>query len=428
MLQRPEGTYFGNSVLALAAASGHTTIDDDVAAEWLDLGFAPPDKSVLAGCRPIVPGEVVELDWDGNVASRSRAAPPEIAPASCITFDDAVDELERLVRTAIKRRLADNPKPVALLSGGIDSTVVCKYAIEAGATRLLLSEPRIFKSPDGAFAREAAKRFGVPLETVSPQLANIRDSVEHAVRLHDEPLGMISFIPLALLAEQAGSGSRVLLTGDGGDEVFGGYGRPQDWIAAEPHASDSFRSGPAFPAWFSDYGRRAAGFELVGHGMAKVDRATAEQGLEARCPLLDWDVQAFVRSLPPDIVFSGTTSKPLAKALLEGWPHAFVERTKAGFPFRLRGLWGLSMYSGLREAIHAETVERFAQRLPPALQKPPASWSLFDIAQNFVVAYKLYVWSAFATKLRSIEMAQHLASLQSSEPVADVENEPGIAG
>ena len=427
MLQRPEGTYFGNSVLALAAASGHTAIDDAAADQWMDLGYPAPDQSLLAGCRPILPGEVVELGWDGSVVSRSRAAPAELQPVTGITLADAVDHLEALLRTSVKRRLADNPNPVALLSGGIDSTIVCKYAIEAGATRLLLSEPRLFRSHDGPYAREAAERLGVPLEIVSPNLTNVRSMVERAVQLHDEPLGMISFIPLAMLAEQAANGSRVLLTGDGGDEVFGGYGQPRDWIAETPHQSDCIRSGPTFPDWLSDYGRRAGGFELVGHGMAKVDRATAEQALEARCPLLDWDVQAFVRSLPRDIVFFGSTSKPLAKALLRGWPHSFLERTKAGFPFRLRGLWSLSMYSGLSEAIDPHAVARFQAKLPAALRKPPESWSLFDIAQHFVMAYRLYVWSAFVAKLQAIDAAALPPTVAISAPPPSVGPESGIS-
>ena len=149
VLPRPEGTYFSSSVMALASATGQTTIDDEAAAKWMELGHPAPDTSVLKGCRPLLPGEVLELSWDGAVISKARAAPAQARPITAIPLPDAVDELERLVKNALKRRLSDNPNPVALLSGGIDSTLVCKYAIECGATRLLLSESRVFKSPDG---------------------------------------------------------------------------------------------------------------------------------------------------------------------------------------------------------------------------------------------------------------------------------------
>ena len=67
LLQRPEGSYFGSSILALVAASGHNEIDAEVANRWWELGFSPPGMSLLAGCRPLKPGEVVELDWNGRV-------------------------------------------------------------------------------------------------------------------------------------------------------------------------------------------------------------------------------------------------------------------------------------------------------------------------------------------------------------------------
>lgn len=402
VLQRPEGAYFGSSVLALAAASGHTELADDIADRWWELGYTPPDGSLLRGCRPLAPGEVLELDWDGSVQSHQRLAPPERRPEPAIDFHDAVTELEGLVRTAVERRLSDNPSPVALLSGGIDSTVVCKFALETGATRLLMVETRPFKTADSRYGRLAARRFGVPLEIVPQRLSNVRRAVETAVDLQDEPLALISFVALAHVAAEACTGSRVLLTGDGGDEVFGGYGRPDDWIAKTPPQKAALQSGPPYPDWMSDYGRRAAGFDLVGHGFAKLDRATAEQAIEARCPLLDWDVQAFVRSLPKQIFFPDDRSKPLAKALLKGWPDSFLERKKAGFPFRLRLLWGLSGYAGLRESVSMESVSRFAALIPPELRKPPQQWSSVAIARNFAHAFKLYVWSVFLTKLNSI--------------------------
>ena len=408
LLQRPEGSYFGSSILALVAASGHNEIDAEVANRWWELGFSPPGMSLLAGCRPLKPGEVVELDWDGRVLSSERITPPEPQSIRGITFQDAVDELEARVRTAVKRRLNDNPNPVALLSGGIDSTVVCKFAAELGATRLLLVETGPLKTSDSKYARIAAERLGTALEVVPQHFSSVRTAVETAVDLQDEPLAIISFVALANVAAEACVGSRVLLTGDGGDEVFGGYGSPDDWIAEEPVRSGSFQSGPAYPNWMSEYGRHAAGFDLVGHNFAKLDRATAEQALEARCPLIDWDVQAFVRSLPQEVFFPDARSKPLAKALLRDWPQSFLERKKAGFPFRLRLLWGLWRYVGLREAVWSESLSRFNGKMPSGLRKPPQQWSNVDIARNFTFAFKLYVWSAFLAKLHSIKSTGRL--------------------
>lgn len=402
LLQRPEGSYFGSSVVALAAAAGYAAIDGGVADRWWDLGFAPPDASLLSNCRPLRPGEVVELAWDGRILNSELIKPQQSPLNLTITFQDAVRELESLVRTAVRRRLADNPNPVALLSGGIDSTVVCKFALEKGATRLLLVESRPFKTSDSQAARFAAARLGAPLAIVSQRSSGVRAAVETAADLQDEPLAIVSFVGLTQVAAEARADSRVVLTGDGGDEVFGGYGRPADWVASEPGRSNGFQSGPDYPEWMSAYARRAAGSDLVGHGLAKLDRATAEQALEARCPLLDWDVLAFVRSLPRHVVLPDDRPKPLLKELLNGWPASFLERDKAGFPFRLRLSWALTGYEGLREAIRGEGLSRFAARLPSGLRKPSSQWSSLDIAKNFPVVFKLYVWSVFLTKLAGL--------------------------
>lgn len=401
ILRRPEGTYFGSSVLAIAAAAHHTKVDDDVAAQWWELGFTPPTTSLLSGCVPLLPGQVIELDWSGTPSTPKRILPPAEATITDITVPEAIQRLDELVRRAVRRRLSDNPNPVALLSGGIDSTVVCKYAIEAGTTRLLTLGSRTFKAADEVYAHEAARKLGVPLEVVMMGNDPMGDLVASNVHLHDEPLGMISFIPLASLARMACTSSRVLLTGDGGDEVFCGYGRPEDWVATDTttRPDPDYPSGPALPPWMSVYGRRAAGFDLVGHGFCKLDRATAEQAIEARCPLLSWDILSFVRSLPKDVLLFKPVAKPLLKALLKDWPESFIERPKAGFPFRLRGIWGLSFYAGLREGVDTEAIARFAHHLPEGLKGDPNGWSTIAIARNFPIAYKLYVWSAFFRKL-----------------------------
>ena len=103
---------------------------------------------------------------------------------------------------------------------------MCKFAAELGATRLLLVETGPLKTSDSKYARIAAERLGTALEVVPQHFSSVRTAVETAVDLQDEPLAIISFVALANVAAEACVGSRVLLTGDGGDEVFGGYGSP----------------------------------------------------------------------------------------------------------------------------------------------------------------------------------------------------------
>ena len=111
---------FGSSVLPLVACGGDVRLDCDVARFYWMRGYVCPDASAIDNARPILPGEVLELDWQGDEIGRQRCEP---APA-LVYQGEGVEEVRRniadLLTEAVSRRLENNPDPVALLSGGVD--------------------------------------------------------------------------------------------------------------------------------------------------------------------------------------------------------------------------------------------------------------------------------------------------------------------
>ena len=395
---------FGSSVLALVAASGISPAmdDDSIRDYWLD-GHVAPERSILRGCRPLLPGEIVEVDATG-VCRSFRIDMPAAAPNGSIT--DRREQLRVLLQTAVDRRLRDNPEPMALLSGGIDSTVVTKFLRDRTSARALTLGALVPFLGDQKYAHYAARRIRIPSTVVRVPLGRIDDEVDFTFHLQDEPLGMMSFFMLSLLLRAACGHGRILFTGDGGDEVFLGYGRAADWLTpgGEGNGHAPFVSaGPPLPAWMSEWGRRTVTRGLVGHMFTKLDRASAEQGIEVRCPLLDWDVMAFARSLPPEVLLPGGVTKGLLKQQLSGWPRWFVERRKAGFTYHLRWAWALRGFVGVRERVSQEAVERFGRELPQALRDRPAAWPCRDILRHFPSVWKLLAWSAFERRLHDAE-------------------------
>jgi asparagine synthase (glutamine-hydrolysing) len=390
---------FGSSVLAIAAASRrfpalHPTAPTDY---WAD-GHVSPTQSVFTGCCPVLPGQIVEIRRDGGVRSFAIDEPldePRIG-------DTNRTQLADLLRTAVLRRLRDNPHPVSLLSGGIDSTVVTAVLERETSLQALTLGSLVPWTQDERYARYASRRLQLPLKVISPSVGRIEDDVDFCLELQDEPLGMMSFLPLALLLRAVKPYGRILFTGDGGDEVFLGYGRPSDWTeSTAPPAPGALRSGPRVPEWMSAWGRKTVTHALVGHMFAKLDRASAEQGIEVRCPLLDWDVMAFARSLPPSALLASDRPKHLLKDQLDGWPAWFLNRPKIGFAYNLRWAWAIRRFAGLRDRIDSEALATFESSLPRTLAQPPARWATREIWRHFPYAWRLLAWSAFLRRTRA---------------------------
>jgi asparagine synthase (glutamine-hydrolysing) len=416
-LARWEGQVcFGSSLQAMSMVCGGGRTVSEVAADgYWNEGFIRPDLAVWEGVKPVLPGEIVELDWTGHEVSRRRQCPKPVKMYVGEDLEEVLRTLDGLLERAVKLRLQDNPSPAVLCSGGIDSTVVTMMAArierQGGLDKplkILTLGAMVPLTNDERYARYAAWRLGKKIEVVRPELRSLSKSILDCLDTQDEPLGMISFFPFWRLVHAVSSHSRILISGEGGDEFFLGYASPERWLHQEkPDRPDPdarcgthVSSGPDLPSWMSDWGRSMSTDHLVGHSFTKVDRASAEQGVEMRCPLLDWDLLSYARSLPYPILAVDPVMKPLLKRLLHGWPSWFLNRPKLGFTINLRYLWGATNYSGLREAILVESQERFAQHLPPALRRPAAEWTARHIFQHFPVVWKLLAWSRFENRNR----------------------------
>ncbi len=396
---------FGSSLLPLVSASGaRVDVDDDVLEHYWEHAFVRPTASALKGATPVAPGQTLVFDWSGAVVADQRNDPaPELGYAG-ESAAEVGERIAHLLDTAVARRLDNNPQPIALLSGGIDSTVVtsvarrlCADCAGPGLATLTLGAV-VPGMNDEFYARYAAHRLHVPLEVLRPRAGDIGRSVIAALDVQDEPLGMPSYYALHRLVQAASRYGRVLLTGDGGDEVFLGYRPVADWRAPARVVTEPRNAH--LPDWFSPWAREVTTTVLVGHMLAKADRASAEQGVELRCPLLDVDLIGYVRSLPFAIVAAQGRNKALLKQRLADWPHWFLERRKLGFAYNLRWIWALSGYRGLRECIRGDAIEAFASLMPVPLRGDPRRWRTRDILSAFSAAWRLLAWSRFLDRLQ----------------------------
>ena len=393
---------FGSSVLALTACHhGATSLRRDATAAYWNGIHTRPGNSLIQGCESFYPGEVREYDWKGRLLQKTDCF-PKFTEEKFSSFEEARSRGKELLALAVRRRLLDNPCKTALLSGGIDSTVVSYFLKQLAGGAAVTLGATIPLDMDEKYARYAGWRLKLPLEVLRLKLGTLGEEVRWALSLQDEPLDMISFFPLSLLLRTAKQRGKIVLTGDGGDEVFLGYGKPQDWIGSPDRETDKeFRLGAPLPTWMSAWGRQACTADLFSHNLVKLDRASAEQGIETRCPLLDWDLIAFARSLTPSQLFPTGTPKGMLKTQLERWPKMFLERPKIGFGYRLRWAWGFRGYSGLRDLVSDEASTQLAPHLPPSLRQPATKWRKRDIFRHFTDVWKALAWSAFLDRLQT---------------------------
>jgi asparagine synthase (glutamine-hydrolysing) len=224
--ERAGAISFASELWALLADGGVSRGVDPVALDrFFTYTYVPSPYSAFRAVRKLPPGSL--LRWRAGATRVERYWKPAFGPKLEIGSEAEAGEIVRdAVREAVRRRLVADVPLGAFLSGGIDSTAVLAAMAE------LSSEPvKTFSIGFEAsgfdelpYAREIAERFGADHH----ELVVRPDAVELLPKLtrhYGEPFADHSAIPSFYLAEMTRRHVTVALTGDGGDEVFGGYGR-----------------------------------------------------------------------------------------------------------------------------------------------------------------------------------------------------------
>ncbi|RAO75558.1 asparagine synthase (glutamine-hydrolyzing) [Dyella jiangningensis] len=213
---------------ALAALTPDVAITEDAAgiADYFRYGYALPGKTSVAGVSEVLPAHTLWLGADGAMV-QERYWTPSVEPWTG-SFSEAAEHVRELLTQAVRRRqLASDVEVGAFLSGGIDSTTVCALAQEPGFGKLRtftagFAEPTY---DERAPAARAASELGTlhTAEEISPEVAAALAA--DLPRRMGQPFGDSSLVPSALVASVAAKHVKVVLTGDGSDEIFGGYAR-----------------------------------------------------------------------------------------------------------------------------------------------------------------------------------------------------------
>jgi asparagine synthase (glutamine-hydrolysing) len=396
--------WFASEVQALLGVPGlPRELDEAALAQFLTLGYVLEPRTLFSPIRRVEAGTFLCCGTDGREQAIRYWDPAAIATRGADRQEPPVPRLRSLLEAAVaKQVMADVPVGV-FTSGGLDSSILAALAARTlGGDRVHTFAARFTAASydESPWAARVARRLGTRHVDVPCDEPALREAWEAVTGALAEPLADPALLPVYLLARAARQEVKVVLSGEGADELFGGYPtylghRLAPRFLALPRP---FRRGLAaalarLPAsgrkvtieylmkrflaeaerpwaerhlrWFgtgltsdretwcraglddlvAQAGDDPAGALLLDYRtylrddlLPKVDRATMLNSVEARAPYLDREVTAFALALPIEEKIHGLSGKRVLKRAARAWlPRAVVERRKRGLSVPVAG-------------------------------------------------------------------------------------------
>lgn len=225
---------FASTAAALQAGGFGGSIDDAAVAEYLEFGYVTEARVIFSGMKKLPAATVAEFEPGRGMIRQWRYWDlPEAAPeGKGPDFEEAVAQTESIFLDAMRLRLEADVPVGALLSGGVDSGLVCWAITQLGGkiTAFTISTPGD-AGDETDDARATAKTLGIRHEVIEMR-AGAEPSVTDLIAAYGEPFGCASALGMMQVSEAVKPHATVLITGDGGDDVFLGYPEHKNlWLA-----------------------------------------------------------------------------------------------------------------------------------------------------------------------------------------------------
>ncbi|MDD4965904.1 N-acetylglutaminylglutamine amidotransferase [Halothiobacillus sp.] len=362
---------FASSLPALLAGGAVNTEFDPIALhhQFTLHGSVPAPHTILKGVRKLPPGHSLLIDAAGK-KTLTRYWQIDATERHDLNAQQWQEQIHAGLLRAVKRRLDISDVPVGvLLSGGLDSSLIVALAHEAGIA------PQTFtigfedqpeeKGSEFEFSDPVAERYQTKHHRFHIPNSQVLDRLPEAVAQMSEPMFAQDAVAFYLLSEQVSREVKVVLSGQGADEVFGGYFWYPQMNAAvgddlsrfapyyfdrdheelmsmitapfrgEDHTSRRIREELARIRG-SNYINRVLGLDvstlIVDDPVKRVDNMTMAWGLEARVPFLDHELVELAMQMPAAYKLD-LEGKGMLKRIARGRiPDAVIDRPKGYFP------------------------------------------------------------------------------------------------
>ncbi|MFY9265508.1 MAG: asparagine synthase (glutamine-hydrolyzing) [Solirubrobacterales bacterium] len=421
VFRRGSAVCFSSEAEPLAASAGISELSADAVSDVLRRGFISDGHAIWREMMMAQPGTATTFSSDGAVNEFTywSAPNPEVAQSRrrgrTAGFEVAASEVDRLLGDAVATRLRADVPVGLFLSGGLDSSLLAALATERAGDGLRTFSVRFVddREDESRWSSRVAEQFGCEHQTVDGDVVD-EEILRAAVGRLDEPLADAAAVPTFVLSRLAAQKLKVVISGEGADELFLGYDHYLWMWRLEPllrfaslmptvlHARYRSRRLPylsaaacegrlpaALAERFSPHELALLGLHAVaGEGrsigstvavaarddfrgflpcdlMMKIDKTTMANSLEARAPYLDRRLAEFVLSLPLRLRL-GSRLRARPKALLKEvayrhLPAEIIDRPKHAF-LTPTDRWIRSVPDATRAA--CDSLGRVGVRLP----------------------------------------------------------------
>ena len=365
---------FASSTQALLAAGGVATDIDPVGLHNLFTLHAviPAPRTILTGVSKLRPAHWLRIDADGRRTERAYWQLDATRPAETRSEAEWVELIHDALQRAVQKRMEIADVPVGvLLSGGLDSSLLVALLAENGVRDLHTFSVGFEDTPEESgsefeYSDPVAVRYGTRHHRFRVANSEVLKRLPEAVDAMAEPMFGQDAVAFYLLGEQVSREIKVVQSGQGADEVFGGYfwypriagettGSPVDRLrkhyfdrdhdeylrmvdsrfAGPDHTGDYIAERLAEPLadeLIDAVLRLDVTTLIVDDPVKRVDNMTMAWGLEARVPFLDHQLVELAARCPPDLKLRAD-GKYLLKAIARNrLPDAVIDRPKGYFP------------------------------------------------------------------------------------------------
>lgn len=416
--ERGEDLFFGSELKALFV---HDEIERRLDLTglnlYLSLNYIPGPYTAVEGIRKLPPGHW--LEWRDGRVSTSAYWKLQFNPQPR-TLDSAKEELDALLRDSVREHLVSDVPLGVWSSGGLDSSTIVHYAASERQLNTFSVSFRGRSFDESPWFREIARRYGTAHHEfdLNPDV-ELRDAIEQLPYFSDEPSADAGAVPVWFLSKMSRQHVTVALSGEGADELFGGYNtyladryahylrllplplrRASARLASHLPISDDkigfdykvrrMLEGSLLPPDQAHYfwngtfssGQRQAllipgaykrwpdlmdghplyvdqNYYLPDDILYKTDRMSMAHSLEVRPPFLDHRIVEFAAKLPPDLKIRGSSLKFVLRELMrDKLPSSVVTRRKEGFDIPAHQWLRTCLRDLVLDTLTRESVER----------------------------------------------------------------------